>query len=623
LSPNRFLATIVVEGAAGLFKDGLTEADSEEMSLNRYSTRLRRDQGGWALMDAVWSAAVIAMAFIATFTLFETSGRSASRNAKKSQALIVAQNEINRLRNIGQRDEAVLRAMDGTTETVVYRGSSFRVSYTAIATTGIGEGQVEACSVDYNAAGENSSMPDTSAFIYMRVDVDFLGTGGAPTGVTGSSSNPGHATLDSHFAAERSTDVNTSVGMLRVYTLDHAGTPTSNVTGVTLVKDTSTINPVATNSSKGCFLFVGLAAGEYTIRVASSAQDLYMTNASGFVTRQYQMPTGVLRSTAIKLTSPVKVVPTYKYKYNGVEKDLSTSTAGVNDFVKGTGGTGNWVAMSDEIVKPPTGNPSYFLTPGGVFMPNANSGDSDKSRMYPTTNGYSGFAGPCRINDPEQVNWVSVPASMPNATWAPNSTLNPAPIFWLSTLKPTANFPSPARTKGGDGDAGPGSDRWYSWGHTLQTGQVQVALVGAYDGDVAPAGCNVGYAIGSDTAAKWKRLPGTFAANNGVLNYSGSDLPSALPSGRYDVCVRVNYRYTRQRQATQYSFPWWYYRWQGQPETVNAVGWKRVNGQVLNFKGETATTASFTGLPAYNMGGSSDGSMTDGTTQCGDPTKWN
>jgi hypothetical protein len=619
---------MVTEGAARGFKDGSFKADTKEMPLSEITRRLRRSEDGWALMDAVWSAAVIAMAFLATFTLLDSSGRSAARNAKKSQALIVAQNEINRMRNVGQRSEAALRAMDGTTQTIVYRGSNFSVSYTAVATSGIGAGQVEACSVDYNAAGETAAMPDNAAFIYMRVDVDYLGLGGATgsTGASGSSSSPGHATLDSHFAAERSADVNTSVGMLRVYTLDRNGTPTSGVTGVTLVKDAQTFTAAASNSTKGCYLFVGLAAGDYTIRVGTTLQDLYMSNSGGYVTRQYQMPTGVLRSTGIKLSAPVKVEPTFSYRYNGTTKTLTTGTAGVNDFVKGPGGTGNWVAMSDEIVKPPTGNASFFLNPGGVFQPNANSSDADKSKMYPTANGYSGFAGPCRINDPGQGSWINVPASFPNATWAPNSTLSPAPAFWLSTLKPTATFPA-ANGQGSDGQGSNlfenGNTRWHIWGHSLTSGQVEVALVGASDGDVAPAECNVGYAIGSNTADKWRRMPGEFTGSGGALNYLGSDISTALPTGRYDVCVRVAYSYWRQQQKVKSTgFLQYKWKWEGTAQQVTTYGWKRVNGQTLNYAAEAAATAAITGLPAWDHGGSNDGSMTDATTQCGDSAKW-
>lgn len=606
-------------------------ADSQLMALREITTRLRSEQQGWALMDALASAAIIVIAFASSMTLFGSSQRATVRDAKKTQALIVAQNELNRMRNVGQRSQTDLQAMNGTTKVVVYRGASFNVAYTAVATAGIGAGQVEACSVDYNAAGESASLPDSSAFIYMRVDVAYMGAAGV-TGIAGgpsdTTSDAGHATLDSQFAAERSTDTNLNVGMLRVYTLDGGGTPFS-VSGVTLKGPGNiTIQPQASNSSKGCFLFAGLTAGAYTIQVSTPAQDLYMSNVSGTVSRDYQMPTGVLRSTAIKLSTPVKVVPTFKYSYGGVENSLATSTAGVNDFVKGTGGTGNWVAMTDEVIKPPVGNNNFFLTPGGLFMPNANSADPDKSKMYPTANGYAGFAGPCRANDPGQVNWVNVPGSMPNATWIPGGTLNPAPVFWLSTVKPTATFPSP-NAKGVDNqDAGyswSDSYRWIIWGHALVSGQVQVALVGnAVDGSNTPTTCSGGYSMDNTQAAAWRLLPGSFAGSNGVFQYTaGSKISTALPPGRYDVCVRVSYTYGRQQQkAAGAVFGNRRWKWNGPEEaSVSATGWMKSTVQIP-YKSELGVTEPFVGLPAWDNGGSNDGRLSDGNTQCGDPGKW-
>lgn len=600
------------------------------MTPREITTRLRNDEHGWALMDALASAAIVVIAFASSMALFGSSERSAARDAKKSQALIVAQNEINRMRNVGQRDQGALEAMNGTTKVVVYRGASFNVAYTAIPTTGIGSGQQEACSVDYNATSENAAMPDESAFIYMRVDVGYMGAAGA-TGIAGgstaSTSSAGHATLDSHFAAERSAEENTSVGMLRVYTLDNAGAP-QGVTGVTLYRtsDNSTINPAASNSTKGCFLFTNLAAGGYEIRVATTAQDIYMSNSSGTVKRNYTMPTGVLRSTAIKLAAPVKVVPTFKYTYGGANKTLTTSTAGVNGFVKNDSGTGNWVGMTDEVINPPTGNSSYFLTPGGVFMPNVSSSDSDKSKMYPTTNGYSGFPGPCRANDPGQANWINAPASLPNATWIPGGTLSPAPAFELSTLKPTATFPA-AYGRGSDNqDAGyswSDSYRWIIWGHALSSGQVQVALVGnATDGSNTPTTCNAGYSMNPAQAAAWRLLPGNFAGSGGVFSFGGSDVSTALPPGRYQVCVRVSYTYGRQQQkAAGKVFGNRTWKWNGSQESVSATGWMTSTLQVP-YKTEQSVTEAFVGLPSWDHGGSADGSLTDGNTQCGDPSKW-
>lgn len=591
-------------------------------------------------MDAVWSAAVVAMAFLATMTLLESSGRSAARSAKSSQALIVAQNEINRMRNVGQRNEANLLAMNDTTETVTYRGANFEVNYTAIATAGINETPVEVCGVDYDPAGESSSLPDNAAFIYMRVDVNYLGGPTGSTGSTSGASEPGHATLDSHFASERSAEVNTDVGMLRVYTLDRADAPVT-VSGVTLTKpDGTTKTADASNASKGCYLFSSLAAGAYTINVNTTLQDVYMTNAGSQVTRSYQMPTGVLRSTAMRLANPVKVTPTFKYNSSG-EQSFDPANNTTNGFAVGPGGTANWVAMSNEIIKPPTGNPTFFLTPGGMFMPNSYIGNVDvsgnnsvdKAKMFPITTGYAGYAGPCRVNDPTSTNWVQVP-NTGNVTWQPNGTLSPSPIFWLSVLKPLVSFtaapgkPADGPNTNNPGDwfnPGPavGTRRWRNWGQTFGTAKVQVALAGSNGspGSDDSTTCRPGYTLGST----WQRIPGTVNVNGGGLG----DIASALPPGRYNMCIQIDYTYRKQQQEVKvlgnsgWPFYWansWGWRYIGSEVGATWNGIRQVVGQLVNYKANPNQPAvQFTAVANRDQEG---GDMQSAADSCGNNSLW-
>lgn len=587
-----------------------------EQGMSTYFARcaLRRDESGWALMDAVWSAAIVAMAFLASMTLLDSSTRSADRSAKKSQAMIVAQNELNHMRNVGQRDEDQLRAMNDTTKEVVYRGASFNVKYTATPTSGIGDAPVEVCGVDYDAAGETAALPDDGAFIYMRVDVSYLGEAGGPSGAV-ANSGVGQATLDSHFAAERSTEVNTDVGMLRVYTLGYDENPVG-VNGVTLLApDNSVKSPAASNATKGCFLFTGLAAGEYSIRVQTAMQDIYMTNNSGTVSVGYQMPTGVLRSTAVQVANPVKVLPTYKYTYGGVEKSLTTATAGVNDFVKAPSGTGNWVAMSDAIYKPPVGNPNFFLTPGGVLMPNASSGDPDKSRMYPVPNGYSGYAGPCVANDPGQANWITVPGTLPNATWTPGGTLSPAPAFWLSTLQPYSST-TPIHTSQPSGpDTGWGATQTYYWGQNISDARVQVALVGDRDGTTTPTQCSPGYSLGSTAAAQWKRVPGVTTGGSLL-----SDISSALPLGTYDICLRAVINYTQRDYYGGSILFGFGAKWQGSATNGSVVAFLRAPRTTVGYKSSGVTVKGDFSPPHWKERMSASASTS--TATCGNSGAW-
>lgn len=575
-----------------------------------------REERGFMLMDAISSTLIVAMAFAATFAVLDSSSRSAARDAKRSQALILAQNELNRMRNIGQKNQDQLLNMNETTNSVVYRGQNFLVTYTAFPTTGIGEGGVGACSAAYGSVSESSTMPDNQAFVYMRVDVT---PDSGPTGSTGatSASKVGSVHLDSWFAAERGSQVTTNVGMMRVYALGRDGTPSSGVSSVTLRFNSIApdIQPVASDSTNGCFLFANLQAGEYQIRVGTALQDVYMSNTGSMVTSSYTMPTGVLRSTAVRLSSPIKVTPAYRY-VNGTDQNLNLTNANVNRFVKGVEGTGNWFAMSDVITKPQNAN--HFTAPGGVMMPNNLSGDVDKSKMYPAANGYKGYAGVCHSNNPGEVNWASAPTTMPNATWVPGGTLSPDPILWLSLLRPTSAVGAAPGAPGTPGAAiwENGNTRWVNWGHYFTSAKVQVALSGGPDGSNVIGSCRTGYSY-THATQKWVRLPGTISTNGGGL----TDIAGALPPGRYDMCMQFTGGYRRQVQkVVSTGFLAWGWRYQGSPEDVAFTGGRLSTGKILGYRaGPLAAPETFT---ADGERYSYTSFMQNATSNCGDPAKW-
>lgn len=581
------------------------------------STPLRvfRDESGWALMDAIWSSVIVVMAFAASTAVFNQTARTSARETKNTQALVVAQEQLNWLRSKADQDQNyVLNSVNNTTITVNYRGTAFSVRRIAVPSSGIGEGGVEACSVDRNAAGDSEAIPDSRPYIYLRVVVSYPGQiiRSGPTGTGPSAAEP--VALDSNYAAEGGTqDITT--GMLRVYTTNRSGGVASGVTNVTVVNSgNTTIQPTATNAEKGCYLFGGLPAGPYTIRVYTTKQDIYLGNNGSYVQRTYQMPTGVLRSTSVTVETPIRVSPTFRaYTNSGLTtyQDLDpTSNNGsnnVNGFVKGSQNLGIWIAQSSEIIQAP--NSSFFLNPGSVMLPASNSSASDKSLMYPTVAGYSGYAGPCKVNDPGTSGWAQVPTNPADATWTPGFNGVVRPLLWLAELKPTVSWTAAAKTTPSYGFLETGNKVGY-WGQALTAAQVQVALVGASNGATTPTNCNSGFALGSSTAARWQRLPGSFTALGGRLD----DIASALPPGRYDVCVRVDYSY----QSQTYNKPLFGGgSWQGSPATTNANRYVTLAGQSVSYQGapNAPTSTLSTSTTNGDLGGAS-------TTACGDASKW-
>lgn len=590
------------------------------MALRDVKTRLLREERGWALMDAIWSSVIVVIAFSTSMAVFNSSERSAAREAKNTQAIAVAQDQLNWMRSVGQADEQKLLDLNNTSKSVAYRGTNFTVNFTAVPSAGTGEGTVEACSVDRDAAGDTDQLPDNRHYIYMRVVVSYPGQvvrAGGPTGAGPSSSQP--IALDSNFAAEGGiSDANS--GILRVYILNRDGGVASGISNVTLLSGSTTITPTATNASKACYLFAGLSAGQYTIRVATAKQDVYLSRTAGVVQRTYQMPTGVLRSTSITVETPVSVSPIYKAFNVGtssavtVDPTASGGANNVNPFVKGPDNLGLWVGYSSDIIEQP--NTSFFLTPGGLFRPTPASTETDKSKIFPTDLGYSAYAGPCRVNDPGNTNWVPIPTDPNSASWAPGATVTPRPELWLSELKPSAMMTA-GPTSRPSGSAGWWETKTYYWNQLFQNGQVQVALVGSNAGAASPAECNAGFELGSDTAAKWRRLPGTFA-NGATLD----DIASALPTGKYDICVRARFTYKSQN----------YYGgglfgsgkgWQGSEYNGTQDGYVKLSSYIVGYQAAPQVlSASLVDLTSPNVNTLMNTGVSTSASTCGNTTGW-
>lgn len=611
------------------------------MNLRIFSNSRIREERGWALMDAIASVLVVAAAFTATTAAFNVSTRSAAREGKNTQGLALAQSQLNWMRSVGQNSEAELLALNGQSKMIPYRGTNFTVTYTAIQSAGIGEGGVEACSADLSTTSETAPLPDDRHYVYMRVVVRYPGqvvTAGPTTGTGFNSAEP--IALDSNFAAEGGLSDQTS-GMLRVYVVDPQLQPVSTVNGVLLRKSgsTSDLTPIAKQVDKGCYLFGGLSAGDYSIKVdAAGMQDVYMSAASNVIQRTYTMPTGVMRSTSVIVASPVSVKPVYKVKTGAstsidISPQNSSQSASINDFVKAPTGTGLWTAYSDDVQT--AKNSSYFINSGGAYfpyIPAANSGSVDKSMVYPTLQGWDGFAGPCRANDPKvATQQLNVPFDLSSPTWPTGGSTVLNPTFWLSGLKAKAVMNPYITVRPGDsGTTGPDTDvGWpstksetYYWnqGGPGFNGQIQVALVGDKDGKSDQPGCNSGYQLGSTAGntTMWKRIPGTVTTQNADLD----DVATALPVGKYEICARLYFKYNYQ----EYKVWWdWFTKktgWQGSVGTGDALVYMKGTVQTLGYQSNpTATTVNFSppsgGWKAIY---SSSASTSSGT--CGDPAKW-
>jgi hypothetical protein len=488
--------------------------------------RRLRDERGWALVDAMASAVVVVLAFVGTTMAFNGSTASVARDAKKTQALMVAQNSINEMRGLGQRDISALLALDNTSKSVTYNNVAYTVSYDSYYVTGLGSDQQDACEVAYSSGG------GTARYIYMRVRVTYAGQTAGPSGGGAYISAP--ASLDSYYSPEGG-GVQADTGTLRVYILNRGGgvAGVSSPVNLYIVGENTPVDSQTPNPTTGCVLFTGLVRNTYQVKVNVTAkQDIYMTNtsAAGAVTLPVVMPDRGALSREIRIDMPVTVSPRfYTNTGSNANYEVRTANGNTNAFF------GKWIGATDQIKAAPSTDYSYIPN-GIVFMPHQTSPSAGTlpNGMFPNAAGYSAYAGPCDINNPTLSdgvnNQVQVPTSLTDPNWLPGGTYTPA--LWLSQMRASVNTSgvrvSPTSTNA--------NSTYYHSQAMNGSAVVKVRLVSDVESTITTPRCkpstnlyNTWQTLGSLTST------GTFLADDA----------ESLPAGTYDVCVSFPYRLTR------------------------------------------------------------------------------
>jgi len=532
--------------------------------------RIRRrlkDERGWALIDAVASSVVVVLAFVGTTMAFNGSTASVARGEKKTQALVIAQDSLNQMRSIGQRDIELLTSMNNTSKTVTYENTQYTVQYSAYYVTGLGSDQQDACKVAYASGG------GSARYIYMRAKVTYAGQ------TTAASTNPSPyltapASLDSYYSPEGG-GVQADTGTLRVYVLDRNNNPATGLGDVYLyvAGNGTEVAHKTPDPSTGCVLFTGLTRNTYEVTVtAYNKQDLFMTNSSSLnkIVLPVVMPDRGALSREIRVDGTVNVTPKF-YTNTGTSGsyEVRSSSGSTNAYF----GTGNWIAGTDDIKSAPSADYSYL--PSGIsYMPHINTATAatQPNAMFPLSSGYSGYAGPCAANNPNAGaasgvnNFVQVPATLGDTNWAPNKTYTPQ--FWLSQIRGTVTTSSPGRPSD---PLNNGSTYYYDQTISSTGAQVWVRLVSDASGSTTDNRCRSNFT----NLGEWVKLPGSITSSGGYL----SDEAEALPVGMYDVCIKTPYRYTQATVSGSWVWGgfWTGWVWQqslGSGSTSNSDSWR-------------------------------------------------
>lgn len=447
-------------------------------------------------MDAIWSSVVVILAFVGTFMAIDASTKTATRDMRKTAGYEIAQNELDRLRKIGDTNLPSLLTMDNVStppnspsRTVTLDGVTYSIWHRAYYVQNIGADSTDACGFTSASAGNT-----VAQYIYLKVTVTWPGSVGS-TGVTGSGA-PKPAVLDTYFAPEGG-DLQSNTGTLRIFLTRISGGPIAGRT-VNIHKMPSG-TPIASKSTNanGCVLFTGLARADYEIRIPSTSEyDLYMTTNP--ITIPIKVMARATLSRTIKIDPPVSVTPDFVTKSTSGGADIPL------DPTNGTSSTlvGPWVASATEINR---ASGTEFISTGYGFMPHANVTITNK--MFPQTTGYTAFGGPCDINDPGAANRTTIPSPANDPLWAPTLTYTGAKTMTLPNFR--VRLTSPTSTAG--------------------TGKILVKLKDKATGGTGVVNCGPRASLHNT----WIRLPGSVDAT-GYLTPQAY----ALPVGEYDVCVR-------------------------------------------------------------------------------------
>jgi hypothetical protein len=215
---------------------------------------------------------------------------------------------------------------------------------------------------------------------------------------------------------------------------------------------------------------------------------------------------------------------------------------------------GPWTVTAPELLS--TVSPDFLNK--YAFLPLS----TVSNKLFPLQNGYTAWAGPCDINDPDDSNAgngaerVTIPSTADAGSW-PLASYTGKPALWLPNLRIRVQPPS----------------------GTLYSGQIQVRLVDKAGGG-ATGNCGSRQATHFNT---WIRLPGV-VGTTGTYNGYLANTVYALPEGRYDVCTRRNF--SASSSSTKY--------------------YELLPGIDNNYPGPSAVTTS---LP-------------NSTTVCGDSALW-
>jgi Tfp pilus assembly protein PilV len=341
-------------------------------------TRMRRDEAGFALIEVLVSALMLAIVAAGVFTAFDATTRATARERYRARANALAEQDLERTRSLRIGDLATLNqtrtvSLDGTTYTIVSR-SQFLTETATTSTCASGTG-----SRDYLQVSSTVTWPNMA---------------------------PDPAVTAATIVSPPSGSLVPNAGSLLVSVADSRS---NGISGVTLT-GSGAGSFTGTTGMTGCVLWRNLPAGTYSMTASGAASGMVDLNGSA--------PTPQTVSVVDQGTNTVNLVYDRPGSINNVT--FQTRAYGTNALV---------ASSTDSLIVFNSGMPvaKRYGTPGNPVA------SYTASSLFPFTSPYSVYAGLCDQNNPGSG------AALANVTVPPGGGQAPAGPIQLPALQLTVH----------------------------------------------------------------------------------------------------------------------------------------------------------------------------------------
>jgi Tfp pilus assembly protein PilV len=318
------------------------------------SRLLANPEAGFALIEVLVSAILVAILAIGVFTGFEAAGRSTAEERHRTQAQGLAEQDLARMRSMTISD---LSGLHHETTTVTVDGSSYtinsRTQYLTDATAG-DSSETQSCQQDKASAD----------YIKIKSTVTWPSIGSRPPVVSASIVSPPSGSISPANGALAISVTNSQ----------DVGIP-----GVTL-SGTGPASFDSTTESSGCIIFGDLPEGDYTLSVAGLGANLVDRNGQAPGSQTVSVVAQSTNTVSLQYDSPGSIPVSFTTKPYGaipITQPVASSADSVIVFNSG-------LDAAKTFGTPGSPTPTILAT-----------------SLFPFSSSYSVYAGTCVGDNPD------------------------------------------------------------------------------------------------------------------------------------------------------------------------------------------------------------------------------